>query len=258
MEALSVKEGFLFNFKAMEKKILLFSGGLDSVLLDWKVKPNTLLYVDMKTSYSEAEIRHLERLPSYYTDRLLIKELPIGDYELPDKFLPYRNLLLIGIALQYAPKVYLGLTGQDNSRDCQKPFLKKAISIYKLLSKDNKDRFEWSYKDVGIYAPYHAMTKSEMVKDCLSLGMPPKWIQETRTCYSNSSEKGCGECFPCWNKAVALLNNGLFDKELFDHEISENLFQKSFDFYENTWGKDKFIQPHYKEVVRAYKLLRQE
>ena len=88
--------------------------------------------------------------------------------------------------------------------------------------------------------------------------MPTEWIQNIRTCYSSTSEKGCGLCLPCWNKAVALLNNGIFSKDLFDHEISDNLFNQSFDFYEKTWGKDKFTQPHYKEVVRAYKLLRQD
>lgn len=242
----------------MKKKILLFSGGLDSVLLDWKVKADILLYVNMKTSYSAAEIRQIENLPPYYTDRLILKELPIGEYEMKDKFLPYRNLLLIGIALQYAPKVYLGFTGQDNSRDCQLPFLKRANSLYRMLSKDNKDRMEWNYSDVSINAPYRSFTKSEMVSDCLKLGMPAEWIQRTRTCYSSVSEKGCGECLPCWNKAVALLNNNLFDKDLFDHEISDDLFKASFEFYEKTWGKDKFIQPHYNEVVRAYKLLRQK
>ena len=57
----------------MEKKVLLFSGGLDSRLQEWLIKPDVLLYVDMKTSYSDAELREIHRLPKYYTDRLVIK-----------------------------------------------------------------------------------------------------------------------------------------------------------------------------------------
>lgn len=241
----------------MNKKILLFSGGFDSVLLEWKVKPDILLYVNMHTVYAQRELEHLETLPSYYRDRILVKDLPLGEYEKLDKFLPYRNLILIAIALQYAPKVYLGFTGQDNSLDCQKPFTKKAESIFRLLSKDNKGRLEWSDKEVSIHAPYRTFTKAQMVKDCLDNGMPAEWIQNTRTCYSGESKKGCGMCLPCWNKAVALLNNGLYREDLFDQPVDEKFFQQSFDFYEKEWGTDKYDQAHYKEVVNAYKLLRQ-
>ena len=241
----------------MKKKILLFSGGLDSILLDWKVKPDILLYVDMHTRYSEREIEHLKTLPNYYTDRLIIKDLPLGEYEKPNYFLPYRNLILIAIALQYAPKVYLGFTYQDNSLDCRETFMTKASSIFRFLNKDNKDMMGWDAKDFCIKASYKDYTKSEMVRDCLELGMPPEWIQNTRTCYSGESKKGCGLCLPCWNKAVALLNNNLFREDLFEHPIDMSLFQKSFEFYEKEWGKDKVYQPHYQEVRRAYKRLQQ-
>lgn len=241
----------------MPKSILLFSGGLDSTLVEWKVKPDILLYVDMKTTYSQMEVDHLMSLDSYYKDRLLIRELPLGEYEKPDMFLPYRNLILICIALQYAPKVYLGFTGQDNSIDCQESFIKKARSLFRLLNKDNKGHLNWSEKEFSIEAPYRELTKSEMIADCLKNGMPVETVQNTRTCYSGVSENGCGMCLPCWNKAVALLNNGIFREDLFDSKIPEEMFKQSFDFYEKTWGKDKYKLPHYKEVAKAYKLLRQ-
>ena len=57
----------------MEKKVLLFSGGLDSMLQEYLLKPDVLLYVDMKTSYSEREIEALHKLSKHYTDRLVIK-----------------------------------------------------------------------------------------------------------------------------------------------------------------------------------------
>lgn len=52
----------------MEKKILLFSGGFDSMLQEWLIRPDLLLYVDMKTSYAEREIEALKRLPPYYVE----------------------------------------------------------------------------------------------------------------------------------------------------------------------------------------------
>ena len=89
----------------MEKKVLLFSGGLDSMLHEWLIKPDVLLYVDMKTSYSEREIEALNRLPSYYKERIVIKQLPLGEYERENKYLPYRNLILGAIAMQYGQYV---------------------------------------------------------------------------------------------------------------------------------------------------------
>ena len=45
----------------MEKKVLLFSGGFDSMLQEWLIKPDILLYVDMRTSYSDREIEEIGR-----------------------------------------------------------------------------------------------------------------------------------------------------------------------------------------------------
>ena len=39
-----------------ETKVLLFSGGSDSVLISYLYKPDFLVYVNMHTRYSEEEI----------------------------------------------------------------------------------------------------------------------------------------------------------------------------------------------------------
>ena len=39
-----------------ETKVLLFSGGSDSVLISYLYKPDLLVYVNMHTRYSEEEI----------------------------------------------------------------------------------------------------------------------------------------------------------------------------------------------------------
>lgn len=241
----------------MGKKILLFSGGLDSTLLEWVVKPDILLYVNLHTSYSEREVEHLQTLSPYYKDRLVIKDLPMGEYEKADKFFPYRNLLLTLVALQYAPKVYLGFTYQDNCFDCKEPFIKKATAVLNYLNLDCENFLDWSADDFSLEAPFRYLTKSEMVAQCLRKGMPAEQIQTIRTCYNSESKIGCGSCNPCWNKAVALINNGIYTDGLFDHELDMSIFDKSFSFYEKNWGRNKNSCKHYKEVVNAYTLLRQ-
>ena len=41
-----------------EKKVLLYSGGMDSWLIDKIWKPDVKLYVDMGTKYSQPQIRN--------------------------------------------------------------------------------------------------------------------------------------------------------------------------------------------------------
>ena len=236
------------------KSVLLFSGGLDSILLEWKVNPDHLLYVNMGTLYAQREIENLNRLPIRYRNKLIIKDLPLGEFEHSDSCIPYRNLMLIALALQYAPKVYIGLTGQDGYSDCSGTFLNKVRSIFRYLNTDI-EHTPFGQSIFKIEAPFRGYTKTAMIAECLKTGMPKELIQNTRTCYSGCSKKGCGVCLPCWNKAVALLNNDLYDDSLFDQPISEKMFEDSLNYYEKKWGNRKVEYLHYQDVYNAYKKL---
>ena len=87
------------------------------MLQEWLIKPDVLLYVDMKTSYSERELEALDRLPDSYKKRIIIKELPLGEYERDNKYLPYRNLILGTIAMEYGQHVYFGFNYMDDAPD---------------------------------------------------------------------------------------------------------------------------------------------
>ena len=236
------------------ESVLLFSGGFDSMLLEWRVNPDKLLYVNMGTVYAQREIESLQKLPERYKRKLIIKDLPLTEFEHADSCIPYRNLLLITVALQYAPKVYMGLTGQDVYADCSDTFLNKVRSLFRYL---NTDVEHTPFRDskFRIEVPFNGCTKTTMVEECLKNGMPKELIQGIRTCYSGHSHKGCGTCLPCWNKAVALLNNDIYDDALFDQPISEQMFEDSLAYYEEKWGSQKVNFLHYQDVYNAYKKL---
>ena len=87
------------NFNSMQNnsynnKVLLYSGGMDSWLIDKIWKPDVKLYVDMNTKYSQEEIK---RLPS----DVIIDKLDLSKWEREDKIIPLRNMYLIGIASNY-------------------------------------------------------------------------------------------------------------------------------------------------------------
>lgn len=89
-----------------EKKVLLYSGGMDSWLIDKIWKPDVKLYVDMGTKYSQEEIK---RLPA----DVVVEKLDLSKWEREDKIIPLRNMYLIGIATNYGNEICLGATAGD-------------------------------------------------------------------------------------------------------------------------------------------------
>ena len=75
------------------KKVLLYSGGMDSWLIDKLWKPDIRLYVDMNTRYSKEEMK---RLP----DDTIIERLDLSKWEREDKIIPLRNMYLIAMAMK--------------------------------------------------------------------------------------------------------------------------------------------------------------
>jgi len=243
----------------MEKSVLLFSGGFDSLLQEYQIHPHVLLYVDMKTSYSERELDALRKLPKSYQDRLIIIEFPLGAYERESKYLPYRNLILATLAMQYGQHVYFGFNASDDAPDKDDKFLKKTTSLFKHLNKNCIPDMGWDNERFSFSAPFKEMTKSAMVRANLQDGMTPEFIQGIRTCYDSESEKGCGKCRPCLNKAVALINNSIFAPELFDTPITvESISTLYKEVKERIEDGDNLPINYVNEVKRARKLLRQK
>lgn len=203
-----------------EKTVQLFSGGFDSVLQEWMLKPDVLLYVDMKTSYSERELEALDRLPARYRKKLIVKELPLGEYERENKYLPYRNLLLGTIAMEYGQHVYFGFNLTDDAPDKDRVFMTRLNYLFEHLNKNCIGDMHWPTENFSFSAPFKKYTKTDMVRTCLENGMPASLIQSIRSCYDGESQQGCGQCAVCLNKAVALINNGIFREDLFDSPIT--------------------------------------
>lgn len=238
----------------MEKKVLLFSGGFDSILQEWLIKPDILLYVDMETSYSQRELEFLKLLPNYYTERLKVKKVSLGEYERENKYLPYRNLILGAVAMEYGQHVYFGFNQADNAPDKDEVFIRRITSLFRHLNINCKADMGWQNKKFSFSAPYAKYTKTEMVRLALQAGMPKELIQSNRSCYDSVSRKGCGVCDPCVRRAIALVNNGLYVEGLFDKEITSaqvgNLIKDA--------RRRNLPEDYLKDLYEARKFLRQE
>jgi len=203
-------------------KVLLFSGGLDSYIASKIINPDIYLYIDIKSKYSGLEIENLKRLDIPH-DRLVIdKRLDLSNYELRNSIVPLRNLYFAMIGFSYGDDVNLAATKGDTTKDKDYEFSRILYLLMKHLVTDEKDDKTFSYKKDGmepvLSLPVKELTKTMLIRKYLGLGFKKEELYKTRSCYG-TSKKECGDCKTCFRKAVAYINNDIFDKNLFLKEI---------------------------------------
>lgn len=201
-------------------KVMLFSGGLDSVLQEHFIKPDKLLYIDIGGEYSKAEIKHIKTLGAHYTRRLVIQKLDISAFEASDLYLPFRNLLFITLAFEYGDQVYIGFNEADNAPDKDAAFMLYVNDLFRHMNKPGYVPSSWKGTPL-VQAPFKTFTKTELLRKYINEGGYMPLIKKLRTCYDAESKKGCGKCSPCLSKAVALINNGQRIQYLFDEPITK-------------------------------------
>ena len=213
------------------KKVLLYSGGMDSWLIDKLWKPDVKIYIDTEGSYSAEEI---SRLP----DDVQIVKLPIGIYEQESKFVPLRNLYFLMIASNYGNNLCLGATAGDwGSKDKTPEFFAKAEDIMNYcLSKQSKVA---ESKHIHIETKYLYMSKNELTRDYLELGGTVEELYNgSFSCFTPVDNEPCFHCKPCFRKYVCLAYYG--------YPFTLEQRQKMYDFIR------KEIVPRSKNVNATY------
>ena len=221
------------------KKVLLFSGGFDSFLIALLEKPDVLLYFDVGVGYSHKEIEHIQKIKP-----LLPKNCEIViDYSLnlglhcPEDsvMILNRNLIFAAQAMNYGNEILFGFVRSDNAPDKTEKFL-EGLDALMLGMVQHRD-CDYSYNTCKIHAPYHKFSKSELLKLVIAKNTDNhaevcSMVQNIRSCYSGESDKGCGECDPCVQKAVALFNNDLYYnvEKIFDKDPATAIDRYIKDF----------------------------
>ncbi len=202
--------------------VVLLSGGVDSTTLLHYVK-KTLLADDvyaLSVMYGQKHSKELE-MAKWQAEAVGISEHKImdispfaklisgstaltdGDVEVPDMsemtsedsdqpvtYVPNRNMLFLSIAAAYAESIgvnslYYGAQAQDDYGywDCTIDFIQKINDVLSLNRRNA----------VTVIAPFVEMSKSEVVKIGLELGVD---YDHTWTCYRGGDEP-CGTCPSC-------------------------------------------------------------
>lgn len=230
------------------------SGGLDSLVAYERAVDENLFvapfYVALNTPYREAEEHALSQLR--------IKHTRIDFSIWPERWEPYktgwkhilplRNLLIIMSIAQLQSnvptRIWLGategeipITGGDKSQK----FFRAVESLLNVLPTRHEIEF-----------PLRHETKSDIVTGWIKSGKDPKRLLLTITCQDPQGGVACGACHACFNRWVALLNNGLDEPlvynplgvpanqlkvQQFEHALSEGNF--------DTWSERRILQTLY-------------
>lgn len=230
------------------KKILLYSGGSDSWLINKLWKPDVRVYVDMKTRYSEQEMKKLDK-------DVKIIEFPLGKYEREDAIIPLRNLYLPMVICNEFPEddldICLGATAGDRVLDKSFVFADSASALLTYLYSPQ----HWipNGRRIHINIDYKNFTKTQLLKMFIEQGGDiNEAFNYSFSCYNPVDGKECWQCKPCFRKFVSFALNGMkFEKEVVETVIAYIRKEIMPLILNGTYGR-KQEEQEIKEVFRMY------
>lgn len=228
------------------KKILLYSGGMDSWIIDKLWKPDEKYYINLHTKYSKTEI---ERLP----DDVKIIDLNLSKWERKDSILPLRNLYMIMAVLNETKtgdvEICLGANNGDRVLDKSIEFKNQAEKLLNYLYESQ----HWipEGRKIKINLDYRYKTKTEILKEYLDNGGDIEEVfNNSISCYHPEENQPCWHCKSCMRKFIAFSNNNYKFKDSIADSIID--YMEKYDdprkrIYQFGRGKEE------EEKLSAYK-----
>jgi len=180
------------------EKVLLFSGGMDSLALAHLWKPDLALFVRMGTTYDGVEEMRLPKLSCPTT----VVDLLLSRFELQDKIIPLRNLFLVAIGAQFGNRIALAATAGDRVLDKHPIFAQLTSCLFTYLW---QPQYWTPGENITVELPIKHLTKRQILEEYERQGGDLEWLaQNSFSCYQPTPYgNACGECKPCFRKWVA-------------------------------------------------------
>tara|TARA_Y100000310_G_scaffold267782_1_gene279987 strand:- start:17976 stop:18695 length:720 start_codon:yes stop_codon:yes gene_type:complete len=191
-------------------EVLLFSGGVDSLIAYYYLNKPKCLYVNVGSRYSKKELINCLELVTKINEEgddlkleINLEAISLGQWEEIDANLPLRNAFLIMTASYYGDKIWLILQkGETSIPDRTKEFCKDISNLLTLLHG----------KKIEVDSPFWNMTKNSMVKWFMKNVGKEKLLHHTFSCFKDNGKydlQPCGECNACFRKAIAFSHNNI-------------------------------------------------
>ena len=183
------------------KSVLLYSGGMDSLMIDYLLKPDVLLNISMNSAYDARERESFPDGEYVFLDNVI----DLGRYERDDAIIPNRNAHLVLLASHYGETIWLGSVSGDRSFDKDELFYSHMETLLNHMWQPQ----HWTKeRRFTISSPFKDITKTRLVQEYLYSGGKSESLLKSYSCYEGE-EKHCGQCKACFRKWVALENNGI-------------------------------------------------
>lgn len=196
--------------KNRNKSVLLFSGGMDSLIFSKLIDPDVLLYIPSGSIYEKIETDKIKfMIDSGIIDkqRTVIESniINLSMFERDDYIVSNRNAFLVLLASLYGERIILSSVSGDRSTDKDTIFYHLIESLLNHMWQKQHWTEERCFK---VWSPFKHLTKTELVKIYLEENNYPDDLLTSYSCYSGK-EPVCGQCKPCFRKWVSLINNDI-------------------------------------------------
>jgi 7-cyano-7-deazaguanine synthase len=205
----------LFKWSREMSKVLMYSGGMDSYIISRVFDFDVFVFVLLGNEDNKREYERVLQDP-FILEKLETVDLSaLGQFELLNKILPFRNHILALIGAQYGSEVYFGFTGGDTTKDKDFVFKSQMEGIMNYFALDQHKVLHTNYP-YTVNMPYKEYSKGQMVAEYAESGYNIDDLKyKSRSCYSNR-EKECGQCRSCHRKYVALASYGYLSVDYFE------------------------------------------
>ena len=201
------------------KKVLLYSGGMDSYILSKFIDSDVLLYCDIGINISEAEKYWLSLQHGREKKVLIDDRFKLGDIQRLTGFVtPLRLTIMNFIASYYGDEIYGACLKGEKFLANTEEFERQASELLTYMY--SEPSYSTTPKKISIHSPFKDFLKGDIVDRYLK-EIPDASLdtlaKNTFSCREPSYHNGlCGKCLDCSFKWAILMSRGYDMRGMFD------------------------------------------
>lgn len=245
----------------IKKRVLLFSSGMDSFIINKLEEPDILLFIDNKSQYSTEERDFLEKRT---LDNLVIFEDIVNHskIEMSNKIIPARNMYFLIIASYFGDDIILGATAGDRSTDKDKKFETLMTTTLRHIYSQS----HWCEgRAISIDFKYKSYTKEDLVRLYVEkradegVGIHQsvrELVEDSFSCYTPINHEQCNRCKPDIRKFLAILGaTGIDISDYYNNKPRDYFTKEMIQEWVENLSKDKSRGKESIQTINALRML---